>query len=116
MKQIFLAATLFALFPILSFGEEFPNPLKVGTFEDLLNIFIDFIFTIGITVAPIILIIAGFLYITSAGDPKRVDTAKKMILYAVIGLLVLLLARGLVEVLKSVLGVSAPSSPELGPG
>lgn len=80
------------------------NPINVQSFQDLLNILIDFIFWVGITVAPVVIIIAGFFYVISAGDPQKVETAKKMIWYAVIGLIVLLFARGLVAVLKSVLG------------
>lgn len=81
------------------------NPLKVDSLQALLDAIINFIFWIGMTLAPVILIIAGFLYVTSAGDPKKVETAKRMILYALIGLVILLLAKGFVVVLKSIIGV-----------
>lgn len=81
------------------------NPLCAGSINELINAITNFIFWMGIVIAPIILIIAGFMYVTSAGDPNRVGTAKKMILYAVIGLAVILLAKGLVAVLKSIIGV-----------
>ena len=81
------------------------NPLGVSTFDALLNKIIDFIFWVGMAIAPVIFIIAGFLFVISAGDTKKLETAKHMMLYAVIGLVVLLLARGLVAVLKSVIGV-----------
>lgn len=84
-----------------------PNPLCADTFEQLLDAITNFIFWIGITLAPVIFIIAGFLYVTALGDPHRIETAKKMMLYAVIGLAVLLLARGLVAVLKSIIGVTS---------
>jgi hypothetical protein len=50
------------------------------------------------------LVISGLLWVTSAGDTKRVGTAKNMALYTIIGLAVILLAKGLVAVLKSIIG------------
>lgn len=43
-------------------------------------------------IAAVVIIIAGVLYMISAGDPGKVATAKKAILYAVIGLIVALSA------------------------
>ncbi len=82
---------------------ELPNPLSVTDLPSLLNAIINLIFWAGLTIAPIVFIIAGFLYVTSAGSPGRVETAKKMMLYALIGLAVLLLARGFILVVKTVL-------------
>lgn len=42
--------------------------------------------------AVIAIIIGGIMYITSAGDEKRIESAKNTILYAVIGLVVAILA------------------------
>lgn len=103
MRKIFkkVKIALFQVSPIV-----IPNPLGPGaTFETLLNKIIDFLFWVGMAVAPVMFIVAGFLYVTSAGSPQKVESAKKMMIYAVIGLAVLLLAKGLVEVLKSVIGV-----------
>lgn len=82
------------------------NPLTADTFEEVLDRLINFIFWVGITVAPVMLIIAGFMLVTAMGDPKRVETAKKMILYTLIGLAIVILAKGLIAVLKSILGVA----------
>jgi len=54
--------------------------------------------------APLMLIISGLLWVTSAGDPGRLKTAQNMALYTIIGLAVILLASGLVAVLKSIIG------------
>lgn len=53
--------------------------------------------TILVGVASVIMIIVGgFQYITSAGDPSKVNSAKNTILYAVIGIVVVLFAQALV--------------------
>lgn len=51
---------------------------------------------IGI-VAIIMIIYAGFRYITSAGDSGRVGNAKNTLIYAVIGLIIVALAQVLVK-------------------
>ena len=80
------------------------NPLTTDSFEDLLGAITNFIFWVGMALAPVMLIIAGFMFVTSAGSPERVKTAQKMALYTVIGLAIILLASGLVAVLKSIIG------------
>ena len=45
------------------------------------------LYVVGIS-SVIVIIIAGFLYVTSAGDPAKTKAAKDAILYAVIGLVV----------------------------
>ena len=81
------------------------NPLKYDTFEKILGAISGFIFQIAMVLAPVMLIIAGFFFVTAAGDPKRVETGKHIILYTLIGLAIILLASGLIKVLESILGV-----------
>ena len=82
------------------------NPLEAESFQELLDAITGFIFWLGMAVAPIMILIAGFYFVTSAGDPNRVQTAQKMILYTVFGLVIVLFAKGLVVVLKSILGAT----------
>ncbi len=101
----------FFLFPLFTNGQvTIENPLKYNTFKDLVNALINFIFVIGIAVAPIMALIAGFNLLTSGGDPKKIDTAKKILLYTVLGLAIILMAKGLIGVLNNILGVQAPAT------
>jgi len=79
------------------------NPLACDTFSECIEIVIGFIFWIAVAIVPIIIIIAGFLFLTSGGDPEKVRTAKKMIFWTVIGLAIVLLAKGIISVIKSVI-------------
>jgi hypothetical protein len=56
--------------------------------QDLVN---TFLFAAGL-IAVIFLIIGGIRYITSTGDSQRIKAAKDTILYAIIGLIVTILA------------------------
>lgn len=48
-------------------------------------------------VAIIILIYAGYMYITSGGDSRKVSTAKTTIIYAAIGIVIALSAQAIVN-------------------
>lgn len=53
-------------------------------------------FIIGV-IAVIMIIIGGLKYITSAGDSQKVESAKNTIIYAVIGLVIVVLAQVIVR-------------------
>ena len=63
---------------------------KIGT---ILNA----VFGITGIVAAIVIVIGGVFYVTSQGDPGKVTRAKSTILYAVIGLIISLLAFAIVN-------------------
>jgi len=56
------------------------------------------------SLAILFIVIAGILYITSSGDSGRVDRAKQMLTYAIIGLIVALLAWVIVQSIAAALG------------
>jgi len=80
------------------------NPLACATFSECIEKIISFILWIGTAIFPIIIIIAGFLFLISGGDPEKVRTAKRMIFWGIIGLAIVLLARGIISLIKSVIG------------
>ena len=53
------------------------------------------------TVAVIIIIVGGFMYITSGGDPQKVGNAKNTILYAVVGLIIIVAAQTIITFVLS---------------
>ena len=56
-------------------------------------------------VAAIFIIISGAKFITSGGDPKKVDSARRTFVFAIIGLLVVFLAFFFLNVLSNLTGV-----------
>jgi hypothetical protein len=57
-------------------------------------------------VAAIFLIIGGFKYITASGNPEQIETAKKTILYAVIGLVIILLSYAITRYIAGIFGIA----------
>jgi magnesium-transporting ATPase (P-type) len=86
-------------------GISIDNPLNATSFEALINGIINFIFVVALAITPLMIVIAGFYFITAAGNPQKIDTAKKIILYTAIGLAIVLLAKGLIALIQSVIGV-----------
>lgn len=99
-----LLTTLFI--PLVTEGVvRIDNPLQYTSFTDLIYRIIDFIFYLAIGIAPIMIIIAGFYFITATGEPTKIDTAKKIIRWTLIGLLVVMSAKGLIVLFKEIFGV-----------
>lgn len=56
------------------------------------------------SVAVLMLIYGGVLYITSSGDPQKTDRAKKVIMYTLLGVLVVAATWGLISLTASLIG------------
>lgn len=80
------------------------NPLLSENFRELLNNITNFIFNVAIILMPILVVYAGFLFLTAAGNPKQVVTARNVLLWTAVGFAVILLSKGLVSVLQGILG------------
>lgn len=78
-----------------------------GSFRDLLLTFLNFFLGFLGIVAVIMVIYGGVLYVTAAGNQENIDKGKKIIMYAVIGIVIILLAFALVNTLLSGLGAGA---------
>ncbi|TSC56480.1 MAG: Uncharacterized protein G01um101418_313 [Parcubacteria group bacterium Gr01-1014_18] len=63
--------------------------------------------------ALLIIIYAGFLYLTAAGDSSKVDTAKKILLYGGIGLVIIFGAYSLANFAISQLGTNVITGVEV---
>ncbi len=79
------------------------NPLGYENFEDLVNAIINFLWIIATPLAAIMFVISGVMFVTSAGSPERVKTARNVALYTAIGYGIIIIASGLIKVLQSLL-------------
>lgn len=69
------------------------NPTKM---EDLVKSGLNILMWAGGIITVIMIVYAGYLFVRSSGDPNKVSTAKNIILYAVIGLIVIMAANAIV--------------------
>ena len=66
----------------------------------------DWIFYILISVVVIMVIAGGGYYISSGGDPEKADKGRELIIYAIIGLAIVSLAKIIPAIIKVMLGMS----------
>lgn len=63
---------------------------------DVLDSIANWLFAILLIIAAIFIIIAGYFFVTAVGDPDKTKKARDFVLYALIGVLVGFVAKGLV--------------------
>ncbi len=79
----------------------FGNPLRNKTIGEIIDSLTNFIFYLAIIVAPLIIIVAGFLFTTAAGDAEKIAQAKKIITWTIIGFSIVLFSKGIVALISS---------------
>jgi len=84
---------------------EFPDPLGGQTLADIVGNISKWLLNLAIILGPVLLVIGGIIFMTAAGDPNRISTAKRIILWTIVGFLIILLAGGIVSVVKNLLEV-----------
>ena len=67
---------------------------------DGIGIIVNIIFTILMAVAVLFVMIGAFMFVTAGGDTEKITAAREKILYAVIAVVVALLARGIIDFVR----------------
>lgn len=76
-----------------------------GIVLTIVNFFLTFLGLLAV----IMVIYGGFLYVSSAGNEENVNKAKKILLYAVIGVVVIIVSFALVNTLLGAAGRERPT-------
>lgn len=101
---IFLFLLLISFLSNVAMAITIPNPLEWDTVEEVIQGIIDFIFWLAVVIVPLMIIIGAAFFITSAGNPNKIRTAKNIMLYTAIGFTIVLLAKGVASVVKQIIG------------
>ena len=83
---------------------------EANQLSDLTGVFgriISSLLPIGGIILFVMLIVGGFYFIFSGGDPRRVEGARNTITYAVIGIVVLAAAFLIIQIIANFVGVPA---------
>lgn len=80
-----------------------PNPLNVTTFTELLLKIAGAVGALVGALGTIMLIVAGILFLLSAGRPEAITKAKTALIYAIAGIAIGLAATAIVETIQWVL-------------
>lgn len=110
-KKLFAASLSIILLalPITSLAISFlPQPTGNEDFSQRVetiinNIFKFLIWPIVLTVVIVLFIMAGITFLTAAGDPGKLDTARKFVIWGVVGVIVILLSFSIVKTVQTLL-------------
>jgi len=114
-KIALLAILVFSLLLIsISFAIDIENPL--GETSDIYTLVIkilDFLIVLSIPLSAILIVYAGLLYITSAGNAEKIKTAQKTLIWALIGFAIVLIAKGVPAIIQEFLSGKEESPAEV---
>ncbi|MEY2664674.1 MAG: Type secretion system pilin [Candidatus Parcubacteria bacterium] len=79
------------------------NPLKADSVQGILLTVVDLAMNIGIILAIIMIIYAGFRFVWARGNEKELAEAKTLFFYVIIGLAVLISAKVMVNIVQNTL-------------
>lgn len=115
-KKIF--SLVFLLFLILAYSQPvfaitFSNPIATGTsasstFNQVLDRALSWIFPVSIIIGILMIMIGGYYFLFSGGSPERANSGKKVIVSALIGIVVVVLAKGIVNLIRRVFPTNMP--------
>ena len=87
-------------------GFDITNPIGAQDLADVIKTITDAIRNLSIPVAVVMILWAGFNYLTAAGNPAKIQKAGKILLYTAIGLAIVFIGGGFVDLIKSVIGAT----------
>jgi hypothetical protein len=97
----FLFGGFLSVFSVFAQGEVSYKDLDVFQMIDRITVYAAYLLLI---VGVIVIVIAGYNFVLSEGDPDKVKKAKDMIIYAMVGIAVALSARAIVGLVRHILG------------
>jgi len=84
---------------------EFSNPLAAETFTELLQSIQTWLFNLALPIAVIMIVVSGIMMMASGSKPDWFTKGKKMLLWAVIGLAVVLIGEGFLYLIESIINL-----------
>jgi len=114
--MIAIALLMAALLPLVSFAAAPPggptqppkNITSIGTLVTVLQTVLGWMFTIFLILAVVMIIWAAFIYLTAGGEEEKLGKAKSILIYAVVAVVVALVAAGLPNIVGSLIGSPLP--------
>lgn len=87
-------------------GHSQGNVVTLGCLPIIVGNVIFWLLVFAGIVAIVLIIISGFKFVTSGGEPKRAEGARKTLTWAIIGLIVVLLSFAIVAIIAQFAGVA----------
>jgi len=100
--RLFVSCLLVFLIPgaLMAYTFTIEDPLHNKDLLEVINTFIDTIFYLSLAAVPVAAVVTGLIIITAAGDAAKIASAKRIITWAVIGLMIVLLSKGIMSLVN----------------
>jgi len=83
--------------------QELPGGLQdKNAFLGIFNTLLNWVFTIFIVLAILMVILAGLQFVTGGGNPSSVSEARQKLIWAIVGIVVALIAKGLPFMIRAI--------------
>ncbi len=98
----FLSALAVLALPMVAFGQtRFANPIAAGSLTELLTKVLDAAILILFPFIVLYIVYAGFKLVTAQGNSTKIEEAKRQIMYALIGAVIVLAAGAISIAIKT---------------
>lgn len=90
-----------------AFAQSITNPLAGGGVNNFGQLLAKIAKGVGVLIADlgvVMIIVAGILYLLSAGSPERITKAKTALIYAIAGIAIGLAAQAIVDIILGIIG------------
>ncbi|MEI7425090.1 MAG: TrbC/VirB2 family protein [Candidatus Staskawiczbacteria bacterium] len=101
---IFINLFCLAIYPISSVSAQIKNPISSNDFGELLTKILEAVGGLIASLSTVAMAIAGIMYIASTANPELRATAKKALIYAIIGAAIGLSATAITSFIKTTVG------------
>lgn len=105
-KKIFFSlATACAFLSVGKVSAQIDSPTTYRSFSDLMEAIVNYAFGLSFVIAPLMLIIAGFYFVTATGNERQIATGKNILLYTMVGFLIIIMAKGVIGLIQMQFGI-----------
>jgi len=104
ISSVAIAASV--LLPVMALAyTSVPQPTgNINSVDAMVSSILNVVWPIFIGLAVIMIIISGFLFLTSSGDAEKVKTARTALIWAVIGIVVAIVAYSIPKIVQIAIG------------
>ena len=107
-RILIVSLAVFVFIPAIVGAVIIENPLTYDSFGELLRAIVWFLMLLAIPITVIIIVVSGYYFVASKGDPEKFKIARRMVIYALIGLIIILSAWAMIGVIEYIFNINIP--------
>ncbi|MGC9031361.1 MAG: pilin [Minisyncoccia bacterium] len=79
------------------------SPIQATSIEQIANNILNYIFWLGVILAPVMIVWGGLNILFASGDPNKVRQGTEIIKWTIIGFAVILFSRGIMALIEQII-------------